>query len=110
MRRHVLTLLTRLGYDATVAATAEEALERMRAGERFDLLITDVIMPGGMNGRELADAACKLQADLRVLYTSGYPAEVLAERDGFAVEARHFLTKPYRKQELQARVEALLTA
>lgn len=108
MRRHVLTLLTRLGYDATAAANAGEALECMRGGERFDLLITDVIMPGGLNGRELAEAARELQPDLRVLYTSGYPAEVLAERAGHEIEARHLLTKPYRKQELQARVEAAL--
>ena len=108
MRKHVAAHLARLGYVVQTAKDAEEALSVIGSGAQFDLLFTDVIMPGGMNGRELVDEVRKTRPLIKVLYTSGYTAEALASRDGEAVSADLLLTKPYKKQELIAKVKAAL--
>eukprot|EP01137_Pigoraptor_chileana_P028605 Opistho-2@12734 len=81
VREHVSAMLSGLGYDVLCAAGGQEALELLdRAGE-IDLLFTDVMMPGGMNGREVAVAARRTRPGLKVLFTSGY-AEGALQRDG----------------------------
>lgn len=105
MRKHVVAQLTKAGYEVVGAADAKEALNHLAAGERFDLLFTDLLMPGGMNGRQLADQARQRDPGLRVLYTSGYTAEALAGRTGSEIEADLLLTKPYRKTDLLERVK-----
>jgi len=72
VRDYVLTQLHSLGYVTLQAANAAEALAIVAAGKPFDLLFTDVIMPGKMNGRQLADELMKTRPDLKVVYTSGY--------------------------------------
>ncbi|MFX8184022.1 response regulator, partial [Acinetobacter baumannii] len=67
-----LTQLHSLGYVTLQAADAAEAIAIINSGKPFDLLFTDVIMPGKMNGRQLADEVLKSRPDLRVVYTSGY--------------------------------------
>jgi CheY-like chemotaxis protein len=67
-------------------------------------------MPGDMSGPELVAAARGIVPALRVLYTSGYTAELLSQRSGREVEADRLLTKPYRKQELKEKIEAALAA
>ena len=95
--------LAELGYRATSAANAAAALDILRQDESIALLFTDIVMPGGMDGKELAAAARVLRPGLRVLFTSGFaPAAAsaaLADLSGAAV-----LTKPYRRDELAAAV------
>jgi signal transduction histidine kinase len=101
-RRH----LTALGYSVSVADNGPAAMALLQAGARFDLLFTDIVMPHGMTGYALAEAARRLQPNLRVLFTSGYTGEGgSGEQD-----ARRMLSKPYRRQELAQTVRATLDA
>jgi len=72
--------LVDLGYHVITASTGPEALELLRASGPVDLLFTDVVMPGGMNGRELADAAVEVQPGLAVLFTSGYTENAIVHQ------------------------------
>ena len=87
--------------------SARAALSVLERGDHFDLLFTDIMMPGGMNGVELADAARKLRPGLRVLFSSGYSQENLV-RGGRVPEGIHLLAKPYQKQALAERVRQAL--
>ena len=99
------------GFGFTVRATSspEEALRCVRDGrERFDLLLTDVIMPE-MNGRELAEKLVLFLPSLRVLYMSGYTANVIAHH-GVIERGLHFLQKPFSRQELAQKLRQTLSA
>jgi PAS domain S-box-containing protein len=104
-RRH----LSALGYKVGFAENGPAALELLLSGETFDLLFTDVVMPGGMTGYELAEAARRLQPDLRVLFTTGY-AEAAASSGNEDQGARHMLRKPYRRTELAEKTRSVLRA
>jgi CheY-like chemotaxis protein len=100
--------LRSFGYRVIEAVDGRDALARLAGGVAVDLLFTDVVMPGGVNGWELAESARRLHPDLRVLLTSGYALEALAERGRLPVGAK-ILNKPYRKADLAKRVrEALM--
>ena len=71
VRAHVTGRLESLGYTVITASNAAEALELVNSGAAFDLLFTDIVMPGAMNGRQLAQKVAELRRPLRVLYTSG---------------------------------------
>ena len=71
MRAHVTGRLESLGYKVITASNAAEALILVNSGVVFDLLFTDIVMPGAMNGRQLAQKVAELRRPLRVLYTSG---------------------------------------
>jgi PAS domain S-box-containing protein len=104
VREHVCKLLTRAGFAVSSASDAATALGLLESGETFDLLFTDVLMPGGMNGVELAEAASAIAPEMKVLYTSGFPASAF---DEVGVDPGHnlsLLKKPYRAAEL---VEAI---
>ncbi len=107
VRAHVHTQLIALGYDVVVAANGPQALEALRATPDFDLLFTDVVMPGGLNGREVAIAARTIQPSLRVLFTSGYTENVIVH-DGRLDRGVHLLSKPYRQADLAAKVRLAL--
>ncbi|MDP3803492.1 response regulator [Brevundimonas sp.] len=98
-------LLVDLGYDCDVAGDAAAAMERLESDRPYDLLFSDVVMPGGMNGIELARRAVALRPNLQVLLTSGYLGET----------ARHephdfpLIDKPYKRAELAARLRAVLS-
>jgi PAS domain S-box-containing protein len=94
--------LESMGYDTVGVLGPAEALERLRHG-RFDILFTDIVMPGAMDGFELAREARRLQPHLRVLLASGY-ARGLARQEELPGP---LLDKPYRKHELQRMIEAL---
>jgi len=94
-----------LGYRALVAHNAVEALGLLRQDEPIDLLFTDIAMPGGMNGIELARQARQLRQDIKVLLTSGY-AGALAE--GQATEGFAVLGKPYRQVQLAETIANVL--
>jgi signal transduction histidine kinase/ActR/RegA family two-component response regulator len=106
----VLKLATRhlnsLGYRTTTARNGLEAVELMKQNS-FDLLFTDIMMPGGMNGRQLADAAISLRPGLPVLFTSGY-TETAINREGALPPGTSLLSKPYRRADLERKLRQLL--
>ncbi|MBF9267207.1 response regulator, partial [Paracidovorax cattleyae] len=97
------------GYRVLEAEDGPSALEMLRGAGPFDLLLTDVGLPGGMNGRQVADAGRVLHPGLPVLFITGYAEQaVIGERDldpGMGV-----LTKPFDLDVLAARVAAALGA
>jgi PAS domain S-box-containing protein len=107
VRSHVIGSLESLGYRVMVAGDGREALTMLQGGARPALLFTDVVMPGGINGWQLAEEARRIAPGMKVLFTSGYPQESLASRGQVDPDAR-ILTKPYRKAELARRVREAL--
>jgi PAS domain S-box-containing protein len=99
VKDYVLTQLRSLGYATLDAPNASEALAIVRAGHRFDLLFTDVIMPGIMNGRQLATEIKKGRPDLKVLFTSGYTENAIIHH-GRLDSGVLLLAKPYRKSDM----------
>jgi CheY-like chemotaxis protein len=73
----------------------------------IDMLLTDIVMPGGMNGRQLADEALKLRPDLKVLFSSGYSENAIVHH-GRLDAGVELLSKPYRLQDLAAKVRKVL--
>lgn len=103
VRTYTHELLTSLGYTVRVASSGPEALEIARRDMGINLLFTDVMMPGGLNGRELADAIHEFLPDLPVLFTSGYSDGIIEDHADVDL-----LTKPYRRAELARRIRARL--
>ncbi len=100
-------MLDALGYRVVGAATPGEALDLAKSHEgQIHLLITDVVMPE-MSGRDLAAGLCGLFPQLRVLFMSGYTANVIAHR-GVLDAGVHFVQKPFSREELAARVREAL--
>jgi PAS domain S-box-containing protein len=99
VRHYVTVQLESLGYKVIPAANATEALAIAADGKPFDLLFTDIVMAGGMNGRELAEQMVAARPSLRVLFTSGYAYDSL-HTQGRATMGAPLLRKPYRKAEL----------
>jgi PAS domain S-box-containing protein len=99
--------LQSLGYRTIPAADGVSALGIIKSGVPIDLLFTDVVMPGGLDGRALAAAARQLLPGLKVLFTSGFTAAAASA----AIEnefGSNLLSKPYRKSDLARRVRAML--
>lgn len=107
VRGMVLLQLEALGYRTIVAKTGREALAIVEGGAAFDLLFTDIVMPGGMNGRELADRVLALRPGTPVLFTSGYTENALVHH-GRLVPGMQLLNKPYRKDDLVRKLGDLL--
>ncbi|WP_436213376.1 PAS domain S-box protein [Bradyrhizobium sp. LjRoot220] len=99
IRDYVSLQLENLGYKVIVAGNADEALAIVRQGAAFDLLFTDIVMPGTMNGRQLAETLMDGRPALRVLFTSGYSDGALPQKNR-AGQGIPLLTKPYRRAEL----------
>jgi PAS domain S-box-containing protein len=107
VRRAVVVQLEALGYQVMEADGAVTALKVLGSGERIDLLFTDVVMPGGMNGKELANRARAMRPGLKVLFTSGFPGAP----SGNAAElgaGDALLNKPYRREQLVAALHQVL--
>ncbi len=95
-----------LGYSVITAETAEEALDVLRQDTRIEILFSDVVMLGGMNGVQLAVEARRLRPGLRVLLTSGYTGAAL---DAHAIpQERPLLGKPYGREELAHKLRGVL--
>jgi len=109
VRDYVVAQLKSLGYATLAAANAADALRQVEAGVAFDLLFTDVIMPGGMNGRELADRVMRRRRGIKVLYTSGYTENAIVHH-GRLDPGVALLNKPYRKKELAEKLRQVLDA
>jgi PAS domain S-box-containing protein len=107
VRQHTGRQIVRLGYDVIAAENAVEALALVDNGCEPDLLFTDVVMPGGMNGRQLALRLRERWPRLRVLYTSGYAHGALTI-DGESVPTKYVLGKPYRRRDLAAKLREVL--
>ncbi|TLU73253.1 ATP-binding protein [Lichenicoccus roseus] len=98
--------LEELRYKVVVSRNAREALEHLRGPERIDILFSDVVMPGGMNGAQLAVEAQRLRPGLKVLLTSGYVGDGAA---GQAIgQDLPVLNKPYRRDELAQKLRVVL--
>jgi len=109
VRDYVVTQLESLGYRTLTAGHGAAALALVDAGAAFDLLFTDVIMPGGINGRQLADAVALRRPALRVLYTSGYTENAIVHH-GRLDAGVALLIKPYRKIDLARKLREVLEA
>ncbi|MGJ5177142.1 PAS domain S-box protein [Bradyrhizobium oligotrophicum] len=109
VRQHAVTQVASLGYTTLAAANAAEALEMLDRRPEIDLLFTDVIMPGGMNGRQLADAARARRPSLKMLFTSGYTENAIVHH-GRLDAGVLLLAKPYRKPDLARMIRIALEA
>jgi PAS domain S-box-containing protein len=107
VRRYVITQIQSLGYSTLDAANASEALDIIDNNANIDLLFTDVIMPGPMNGRHLVDEALRRRPALKTLFTSGYTENAIVHH-GRLDSGVLLLAKPYRKSELAQMIRLAL--
>jgi CheY-like chemotaxis protein len=104
--RLALRQLRDLGYEVIEARNGVAALAIVESDTKIDLLFTDIVMPGGVDGRELAKRAASLRPGLKILFTSGFTAAAGAE---VAAElADRLISKPFRKSELALRIRTVL--
>ncbi|MCX7556118.1 PAS domain S-box protein [Xanthomonadaceae bacterium JHOS43] len=108
VRRYACLQLRGLGYQVTVAEGGVQGLELLKGPDAFDLLITDMMMPGGVNGAKLAEEARALRPDLRILFSSGGSMDALSSGRRLP-EGIPMLPKPYTKAELAQRVREALS-
>lgn len=102
-----VSILSEQGYDVVAVVDGNEAIEQLKGNAAFDLLFTDVILPGGMNGVEIAKQAEKLQPHIKVLYTTGYTENSIVH-DGKLDRGITLVSKPYRRAELLEKVRNVL--
>ena len=107
IRMVIADVLSDLGYTVLEAGDGGSALKILEAGTLIDLLITDVGLPGGTNGRQLADTARQRRPDLKVLFITGY-AESAAVRNGLIEEGMQVMTKPFALEALAAKIQGIL--
>jgi PAS domain S-box-containing protein len=107
VRMLVTEVLEDLGYTAIEAADGPSGLKVLQTDTRIDLLITDVGLPGGMNGRQVADAARETRPGLRVLFITGY-AENAAVGNGYLDAGMQVLTKPFVMEALASRIREMI--
>ncbi|MFC7665377.1 ATP-binding protein [Methylorubrum suomiense] len=106
VRMLVTEVLEDLGYTAIEAADSVAGLKLLQSDMRIDLLVTDVGLPGGMNGRQMADAGRQRRADLKVLFITGY-AENSVIGNGHLEPGMAVLTKPFAMEALASRIKEL---
>jgi two-component system NtrC family sensor kinase len=107
VRGHVLELLQEMNYTTSAAENGDAALELFgNGGARFDLLLTDVVLPG-LNGRQLADEAKKRDPALKVLFMTGYSRNAIVHH-GRLDPGVHLLQKPFTRDELGRRIREML--
>jgi PAS domain S-box-containing protein len=107
VRGVILEMLGEQGYRTLEAVDGPSGLEALRRGERIDLLVTDVGLPG-INGRQLADQARELRPDLKILFITGY-AESVAISEGFLQPGMEMITKPFDLDLLSQRIRAMIS-
>jgi len=107
VRMLVTEVLEDLGYTAIEAADGPAGLKVLRSDARIDLLVTDVGLPGGMNGRQVADAGRAVRPGLKVLFITGY-AENAVVGNGHLDPGMHVLTKPFAMEALASRIKELI--
>jgi len=122
LRASVINILSRLGYNVLEASDGAGAIEAWKKHktqillakkvwnqhrDEIHLLLTDIVMPGGMTGKDLGEQLLKENTGLKVLYVSGYSAEV-AGKDFPLQEGVNFLTKPFQAQKLAQTIRKIL--
>lgn len=107
VRRLAITRLKGIGYKVLEAANGPEALAILSGDDHIDLLFTDLVMPGGLSGREVASKAKKMRPGIKVLLTSGY-AEELVQGEDLQREHLKVLRKPYRQADLVMALRGIL--
>jgi PAS domain S-box-containing protein len=107
LRAYTIEVLSELGYRIIAAPSAVAALDILDRGPQIDLLFTDVVMPGGVNGRQLADEAVRRRPGLRVLFTTGYTRNAIVHH-GRLDPGVQMIGKPFSFDELGAKIRELL--
>jgi CheY-like chemotaxis protein len=107
VRVHAIAMLRELGYSVVEAADAASALRILESQPGIDLLFTDVGLSGGLNGRELADEACKRVPRLRVLFTTGYARNAIVHQ-GRLDPGVELITKPFTYAALANKVYRIM--
>ncbi|MBP0495777.1 PAS domain-containing protein [Pararoseomonas indoligenes] len=107
VRMLVMEVLEELGYAAIEAGDGASGLTVLQSDAQIDLLVTDVGLPGGMNGRQMADAARVTRPELKVLFITGY-AENAVVGNGHLEPGMHVLTKPFAMEALASRIKELI--
>ncbi len=93
--------LADFGYDIVEAEDGFQALAKLQEDPEIDLMFSDIVMPGGMNGFDLAQAASGMRPDLKIVHTSGYPKGAMVHQDEPRFKQGFIIMKPYRREELQ---------
>ena len=99
-------LLEELGYTVIQAESPQDAIGVCQKNQSIDLILTDVVMPG-MNGREMAQRIKAIRPDMKVLFMSGYTADIVAQR-GIVDEGMHYIQKPLEMRKLNERIRQVL--
>ncbi|MDA1356421.1 MAG: response regulator [Proteobacteria bacterium] len=107
VRDLAIELLKDMGYHVAAARTAETALARLEKDSEFDLLLTDIVLPGGMNGVEMSLLMLDRVPHLKVVYMTGY-ADDAVQHQALPDEGSIYLAKPFRRAELSAALEKAL--
>ena len=107
VRMIIVELLTDHGYAVLEASSGRNGFNVLESSARIDLLVTDVGLPGGMNGRQLADAARQLRPELKVIFLTGY-AESAAVGSGKMEKGMEVMTKSFKLDALAARVQEMI--
>jgi len=107
LRAYTLEILNELGYHVLEASSGAAALEIIDGTYDIDLLLTDVVMPGGINGRQLADEAVRRQPSLKVLFTTGYTRNAIVHH-GRLDPGVQMIGKPFSAAELGTKIRTLL--
>jgi signal transduction histidine kinase len=107
LRLYTVEILTDLGYSVLAAANGAAALEIIARSPNVDLLFTDIVMPGGMNGRQLADEAIRRKPALKVLFTTGYTANAIVHHGRLDPDVE-LISKPFTYESLGRKIRALL--
>ena len=107
VQRYIFAQLETLGYQVLPAGNAAEALSIVDSGQPFDLLFTDIIMPGPMNGLQLAKAVSARRPGVKVLFTTGFEDGTF-ESEGAVAAGAMLLTKPYQRNELAGKLRDAL--
>ena len=107
VRATVASMLESLGYEVIAAASGAEAISILEKGTAIDILFTDIIMPGAVSGRKLAEQAAEIKPGIKILFTSGY-AENSIFHNGRLDPGVEFLSKPYDRERLAMTVRRVL--
>jgi CheY-like chemotaxis protein len=109
LRLYTVEILTDLGYSVLAAANGAAALEIIGRGQDIDLLFTDIVMPGGMNGRQLAEQAIRQMPTLKILFTTGYTANAIVHHGRLDPDVE-LISKPFTYESLGRKIRKLLDA
>ena len=107
LRLYTVEILSDLGYSVVAAGSGAAALEIIGRRDDIDLLFTDIVMPGGMNGRQLADEAIRQRPALKVLFTTGYTANAIVHHGRLDPDVE-LISKPFTYESLGRKIRALL--